>query len=85
MPGTDLYNTVREQGHININSLEEWAEYGQENHYEYNKWSNPPWFTKRETQIYLDGYMRFMEEHGDIVAGVPLDYSAASYDRGWNL
>lgn len=66
LPGTDLYDTVREQGYLNINSLEEWAEYGSENHYEYNKWSNPPWFTKRETKIYLDGYQRFMDEHGDI-------------------
>ena len=74
LPGTDLYNTVREQGHLNINSLEEWAEYGQENHYEYNKWSNPPWFTKRESQIYFDAYKHFMEEHGDIVEGDPLDF-----------
>ncbi|MFA5824704.1 MAG: radical SAM protein [Gallionellaceae bacterium] len=66
LPGTELYDHVREKGYIKINSFEEWAAYGAHNHYKYNEWSNPPWFTEEETKIYLEGYRRFMDEHGDI-------------------
>lgn len=67
LPGTDLYNMVRDMGHIKINSLEEWANSGSGNHYEYNEWSDPPWMTRKEIDLYQDGYKRFMDEHGSIV------------------
>jgi anaerobic magnesium-protoporphyrin IX monomethyl ester cyclase len=66
LPGTDLYDLVREKGYLTINSFEHWAEYGEKNHFKYNEWSNPPWFSESETRIYLEGYQRFMDEHGDI-------------------
>lgn len=66
LPGTDLYDLVREKGYLTINSFEQWAEYGEKNHFKYNQWSDPPWFTESETRIYLDGYQRFMDQHGDI-------------------
>ena len=37
LPGTDLYNLVREQGYLNINSFEDWAAYGEKNHFFYNQ------------------------------------------------
>lgn len=66
LPGTELYDQVREQGYLNINSFEEWADYGEKNHFKYNQWSSPPWFTENESKIYLEGYQRFMDEHADI-------------------
>lgn len=67
LPGTDLYNLVRDMGHVKFSSLEEWAEIGAGNHYEYNSWSDPPWMTRKEIDLYQDGYQRFMDEHGSIV------------------
>jgi len=66
LPGTELYDYVREQGYININSFEQWANYGEKNHFRYNEWSSPPWFTENESKVYLEGYQRFMDEHADI-------------------
>jgi radical SAM superfamily enzyme YgiQ (UPF0313 family) len=66
LPGTELYDVVREKGYLQINTFEEWAEYGEHSHYKYNQWSNPPWFSENEAKVYIEGYRRFMEEHGDI-------------------
>ena len=67
LPGTELYDQVRAMGHVTTSSFEEWATVGTKNHYQYNKWMDPPWFTPNEIANYLDGYRRFMDEHGDIV------------------
>jgi anaerobic magnesium-protoporphyrin IX monomethyl ester cyclase len=67
LPGTDLYDLVRSKGYVTTSSLEEWAEVGAGNHYAYNEWSDPPWMTRREIEIYQEGYQRFMDEHGSIV------------------
>ena len=66
LPGTELYDTVRAQGYLSQQSLEDWAAYGEESHYKYNQWSDPPWFSAFESKEYLEGYREFMEEHGDI-------------------
>lgn len=67
LPGTELYDKVRAMGHVTASSLEEWAELGSGSHYEYNKWSDPPWMTKSEIDRYQEGYRRFIDEHGEIV------------------
>jgi anaerobic magnesium-protoporphyrin IX monomethyl ester cyclase len=67
LPGTDLYNLVRDKGYVTTSSLEEWAEVGAGNHYAYNEWSDPPWMTREEINRYQEGYQRFMDEHGSIV------------------
>lgn len=67
LPGTELYDKVRADGHITTSSLEEWAKTGAGNHYEYNEWSDPPWMTRKEIELYQEGYQRFMDEHGSIV------------------
>jgi len=67
LPGTELYDQVRAMGHVTASSLEEWAELGSGNHYEYNKWSDPPWMTRSEIDRYQEGYQRFVDEHGAIM------------------
>lgn len=67
LPGTELFDKVKAMGHVYANSLEDWARMGNSNDYEYNEWSDPPWMTKEEIDIYKEGYQQFMDEHGSIV------------------
>ncbi|MGZ8221948.1 MAG: B12-binding domain-containing radical SAM protein [Methylobacter sp.] len=66
LPGTELFDKVRAMGHVKFDSLEEWANAGAGNHYEYNRWADPPWMTDEEIETYQAGYAVFMNEHSDI-------------------
>lgn len=67
LPGTELYDLVSRDGYMRANSLEEWAEFGAKNHYNYNEWNEVPWMGTEAQKAYLSEYKIFMERHGDIV------------------
>jgi radical SAM superfamily enzyme YgiQ (UPF0313 family) len=67
LPGTELYDQVTKKGYMRAESLEEWAEFGAQNHYNYNEWNNVPWMSPSEEKEYLAEYKRFMDVHGEIV------------------
>lgn len=67
LPGTELYDLVAKDGYMCADSLEEWADFGARNHYNYNEWNDVPWMTANEQTDYLEEYERFMDRHRDIV------------------
>lgn len=68
LPGTELYNLLENRGLINkMNSLSDWAELGESNHFLYNQWMDLPWLNKKETIAYKKAYDKFVDVHGDIM------------------
>jgi len=67
LPGTELYDQVTANGYMRANSLEEWADFGGGNHYNYNEWNDVPWMSSAAQKEYLAEYRRFMDVHGEIV------------------
>ena len=68
LPGTELYNTLTEQGFKMPETLEEWAENKSETHYRYNEWMDIPWMGPRTKAQYRRIYDGFVKENADILA-----------------
>jgi anaerobic magnesium-protoporphyrin IX monomethyl ester cyclase len=67
LPGTDLYEFVKDYGIEFPNTLEGWAKLEGVTHYEYNKWASVPWMDSKEEKKYLVAYNEFLDAHGDIL------------------
>ncbi len=67
LPGTDLYDLVKDTNFIGARCLEDWENIGQDNHYQYNQWMDVPWMAASEKAEYARGYEAFVQEHGDIM------------------
>ena len=67
LPGTDLFEYVKQFGITFPNTLEGWAKLEGVTHYEYNKWVSVPWMDKNEEKKYLVAYNEFINVHGDIL------------------
>jgi len=68
LPGTDLFEYVKEFGIEYPDSLEGWAKLEGITHYAYNKWQGVPWMDKKTESKYLKMYDILVQEHGDILA-----------------
>jgi len=68
LPGTDLYEFVKEFGIKFPDSFEEWGKLEGVTHYEYNKWMPVPWMDPKEEQRYIKAYQDFVEVHGEILS-----------------
>lgn len=67
LPGTDLYEFVKDYGIDFPNTLDGWAKLEGVTHYEYNKWASVPWMDSKEEKKYLVAYNEFLDAHGDIL------------------
>jgi radical SAM superfamily enzyme YgiQ (UPF0313 family) len=67
LPGTDLYEFVKDYGIEFPNTLDGWAKLEGVTHYEYNKWASVPWMDSKEEKKYLVAYNEFLDAHGDIL------------------
>lgn len=66
LPGTELHAVLERRGHRLPHSFEEWAVYGETNHYRYNEWMDIPWMPEAERDAYRRAYEGFVALHGSI-------------------
>jgi radical SAM superfamily enzyme YgiQ (UPF0313 family) len=64
LPDTEMADMCREYGYVEPSSLEEWAEQGEDNHYNYNQWQNAPWI--KNIDVYKEIYDEFVEYNKDL-------------------
>jgi radical SAM superfamily enzyme YgiQ (UPF0313 family) len=67
LPGTELYDRVKDSGFLNAASFEEWEAIGEGNHFKYNEWMEIPWMDRAEREPYRKAYAEFVDAHGDIM------------------
>jgi len=67
LPGTELFDSLKNHGFIKQNSLSEWAQIGYEAHYKYNTWMDIPWLPCAQYSAYRKAYDHFILEHHDIL------------------
>jgi len=64
LPGTALYSVLENEYKIKFpQSLEEWAEFGERSHYNYNEIMDIPWFSKNMENEYKKIYTEFWQEN----------------------
>jgi len=64
LPDTEMADMCKEYGYVEPQSLEEWAELGQQNHYEYNIFMDASWI--QDIDNYKKIYDNFVAENGDL-------------------
>ncbi len=67
LPGTTLYHTLEKEYKTDFpKSLEQWAEYGEISHYNYNELTDIPWFNKNMEDEYKKIYIDFWGENSSL-------------------
>jgi len=68
LPGTALYHILEKDYKFNFpNSLEEWAEYGEKSHYQYNELMSIPWFSRDMEKEYHKIYTEFWQGNANLL------------------
>ena len=67
LPGTELYDVVKEQGFVPHQTLADWATVGKSSHFKYNEWMDIPWMEEKEKERYREQYDEFMDQHAEIL------------------
>lgn len=64
LPDTEMADMAKEYGYVEPQSLEEWAEQGEDNHYNYNKFQDAPWI--QDIEEYKRIYDGFVAENREL-------------------
>ena len=64
LPDTEMADMAKEYGYVEPKSLEEWAEQGEANHYNYNQFQDAPWI--QDVDEYRRIYDGFVAENSDL-------------------
>jgi radical SAM superfamily enzyme YgiQ (UPF0313 family) len=64
LPCTEMAEMCKEYGYIEPDSLQGWAEYGEQGHYKYNQFDDVPWI--KDIERYKAIYNKFTAENGGL-------------------